>query len=116
MATNWFVIQIEGADDGIVKLLPSPDAAQEYITARIADGVPPDRLRLFNADDTPFGVAYQPIVTIGAEGPKTPIPGPAPTAAPTNGTPAADEPTPADAREPAGTKDGVTLSSMFNPD
>jgi len=112
MAANWLVTEIEGADEGSVKLLPSSDAAQDYITARIADGAPPERLRLFNADDIPFGVAYQPIVTIGTDGPKAPSPG----AAPKNGANAANEAVPAATGEPAGTKDGVRLSSMFNTD
>jgi len=121
MAAQWFVIQTESADNGTVKLLPSSAAAQDYITTRIASGVPPEQLRLFNADDTPFGVAYQPIVTIGTAGPKAPIPGSAVAAAPSKGAPAANGAATAaasdgTASEPAGTQDGVRLSSMFKTD
>jgi hypothetical protein len=139
MAASWFVIQIEGADGGTVKLLPSSEAAQEYITARVSDGVPPDRLLLFNAEATPFGVAYQPIVTIGTDGPKHAMPGaqpPAPAAkngasgaangasaapeaqASARGTAAGSSAEPAAAATasgPAGTPDGVRMSSQFRP-
>jgi hypothetical protein len=129
MASNWFVIQIEGADDGTVKLLPSSDAAQEYITVRIADGVPPDRLRLLNADDVPFGVTYQPIVSIGADGPKAAkppafTPGTEPSTAANGGSPAQEPVTvsavsgngaASSAKQPAGTQDGVRMSSQFPP-
>jgi hypothetical protein len=111
MSANWFVIQIEGADGGTVKLLPSPEAAQEFITTRVSEGVAPDRLLLFNAEAMPFGVAYQPIVTIGTDGPKHPMPGTAANAPATNGAAAGGEA----GNDASAAQDDVRMSSQFRP-
>ncbi len=127
MATNWLVVEVEeGSDEGIAKLLSTEETAQEHIATRINGGIAPERLKLFAAADTPFGVAYQPIISIGSDGPKAPKPVATATGAPVT-APAKDAATatkepaavaakdaPAEKKEePAGTQDGVRFSSMF---
>ena len=130
MATNWLVIEMEdGADEGVVKVISTEELAQEHIAARINAGVAPPRLNLYSGSQTPFGVTYQPIVSIGTDGPKTAkpqafTPGAEPTVAENGGSPA-QEPVAvsagaangadASAKQPAGTQDGVRMSSQFPP-
>ena len=106
LSDEWLVIQLgEGADHGTVKLLPSADAAQEYLAATVASGVDQAHLLLFShTSSVDFSVAYQPVVKIAT---------PAQAAAA-----AGQDPAPARAPqvEAQGTQNGVRLSSMFNTD
>lgn len=130
MATNWLVVELnEGTDEGAVKVISTEELAQEHIAARINAGVAPPRLQLYSGSNTPFGVTYQPIISIGTDGPKAPKPqafttGAEPATA-ANGVSAAQEPALASAgaangaaasvKQPAGTQDGVRMSSQFPP-
>ena len=113
--TNWVVVETNAqGDTGVAELLANEDAAQRHIVARIDDGVAAERLRLFAAAETQFGVAYQTIVTIGTNGSKASKANPAPAK---DGSAAAKQiaaiATDAAAAEPEGTQDGVRFSSMF---
>jgi hypothetical protein len=125
MATNWLAIELaKGADEGIAKLLGNEQAAQAHIAERINGGVAPERLQLFSAVATPFGVAYQPIITIGEASASGAPAAAAPDAGATGQKPANgkdgqardNEPVAAVASEAQGTQDGVRLSSMFKTD
>ena len=111
MSNQVIVIELgEATGEGSAKLVPGDKEAQEHIATRVNAGVAPDRIKLYSASETPFGVTYQPIISIGVDGPKTPQPG----AVPAGATPAPQaKPAPASTAEPAAAQSGVSMSSQF---